>query len=51
MAIIVYVVSPIRVRPYQRSAPSTAFVMPSINFWTKDEVVIVTPIRNYTVYQ
>ncbi|CAF1431680.1 unnamed protein product [Rotaria sordida] len=47
----VYVVSPIRVRPYQRSAPSTAFVMPSINFWTKDEVVIVTPIRNYTVYQ
>ncbi|CAF3711314.1 unnamed protein product [Rotaria sp. Silwood1] len=47
----VYVVSPIRVRPYQRSAPSTAFVMPSVNFWTKDEIVIVAPTRNYTVYQ
>jgi len=46
----VYVVSPIRVRPYQRSAPSTAFVMPSQNFWKKDEVVIVAPTRNYTVY-
>ncbi|CAF2689474.1 unnamed protein product [Rotaria sp. Silwood2] len=45
----VYVVSPIRVRPYQRSAPSTAFVMPSINFWNKDEVVVVSPQRNYTV--
>ncbi|CAF1643615.1 unnamed protein product, partial [Adineta ricciae] len=45
----VYVVSPIRVRPYQRSAPSTAFVMPSVNFWGKDEVLVVTPQRNYTV--
>jgi lysophospholipase-3 len=45
------VVSPIRVRPYQRSAPSTAFVMPSTNFWDKDEVVVVSPQRNYTVHQ
>ncbi|UJR31414.1 hypothetical protein I4U23_018907 [Adineta vaga] len=45
----VYVVSPLRVRPYQRSAPSTAFVMPSVNFWGKDEVVVVTAQRNYTV--
>jgi lysophospholipase-3 len=45
----VYVVSPLRVRPYQRSAPSTAFVMPSINFWDKDEVIVVSPQRNYTV--
>ena len=44
-----YIVSPIRVRPYQRSVPSTAFVMPSVNFWSKDEVVVVTPQRNYTV--
>ncbi|CAF4526724.1 unnamed protein product [Rotaria sp. Silwood2] len=28
----VYVVSSIRVRPYQRSATSTAFVIPSVNF-------------------
>jgi lysophospholipase-3 len=47
----VYVVSPIRVRPYQRSAPSTAFVMPNLNFWEEDEVVVVSPIRNYTVHQ
>ena len=45
----VYVVSPIRVRPYQRSAPSTAFVMPSVNFWAEDEVIVVGPQRNYTV--
>jgi lysophospholipase-3 len=45
----VYVVSPLRVRPYQRSAPSTAFVMPSVNFWDKDEVIVVSPQRNYTV--
>ena len=42
--------SPIRVRAYQRSAPSTAFVMPSQQFWDKDEVVIVSPGRNYTVH-
>ncbi|CAF1525460.1 unnamed protein product [Adineta steineri] len=46
----VYVVSPIRVRPYQRSAPSTAFLMPSFNFWDKNEVVVVSPKRNYTVH-
>nr|BAJ99511.1 predicted protein [Hordeum vulgare subsp. vulgare] len=46
----VYVVSPIRVRPYQRSAPSTAFVMPSVHFWKDDEVVVVSPGRNYTVH-
>ncbi|CAF0944065.1 unnamed protein product, partial [Didymodactylos carnosus] len=45
----VYVVSPIRVRPYQRSAPSTAFVMPSPNFWSADEVLVATPFKNYTV--
>jgi lysophospholipase-3 len=47
----VHVVSPIRVRPYERSAPSSAFVMPSLKFWNKDEVVVVSPVRNYTVYQ
>jgi len=47
----VYVVSPIRVRPYQRSAPSTAFVMPSLNFWNESEIVVVAPTRNYTVRQ
>jgi hypothetical protein len=43
-------VSPKHARAYQRSAPSTAFVMPSIHFWNSDEVVIVAPKRNYTVY-
>jgi len=47
----VYIVSPIRVRPYQRSTPSTAFLMPSVNFWNEDEVVVVSPVRNYTVRQ
>ncbi|CAF1345406.1 unnamed protein product [Rotaria magnacalcarata] len=42
-------VSPIRIRPYQRSAPSTAFVMPSVNFWGEDETIVVAPKRNYTV--
>lgn len=25
--------------------------MPSVNFWEKDEIVVVGPIRNYTVHQ
>ncbi|CAF0766669.1 unnamed protein product [Didymodactylos carnosus] len=45
----VYVVSPIQVRPYQRSAPSTAFVMPSPNIWSKEDVLVITPSKNYTV--
>ena len=49
LAFKVYIVSPVRVRPYQRSAPSTAFVMPSVNFWNKDEVIVVSPQGNYTV--
>ena len=30
--------------------PSSAFVMPSLNLWNKDEVVVVSPKRNYTVH-
>lgn len=45
----VIVVSPIRVRPYQRTAVSTAFLMPSDRFWSKDEIIVSRPSRNYTV--
>jgi lysophospholipase III len=45
----ILVVSPIRVRPYQRSAPSTAFLMPSDQFWDENEVLVSRPSRNYTV--
>lgn len=46
----VIIVRPLAARPYQRSAPSTAFLMPSYNFWGADEVLVSRPKRNYTVY-
>ncbi len=45
----VVVVKPIRLRPYQRSATSTAWLMPSSEFWSSDEVLVSRPERNYTV--
>ena len=45
----IFVVEPIRVREYQRSAPSSAFLMPSDKFWSPDEVIVSRPSRNYTV--
>jgi lysophospholipase-3 len=45
----ILVVTPIRVRPYQRSATSTTFLMPSDTFWNEDEVLVSRPSRNYTV--
>jgi len=44
------VVRPIAVRPYQRSAPSTAWLMPSHSFWAYDEVLVSRPSQNYTVH-
>ncbi|CAF0721102.1 unnamed protein product [Brachionus calyciflorus] len=46
----IIVVKPISVRSYQRSAPSTAFLMPNDRFWTRDDILVTTPFRNYTVY-
>jgi lysophospholipase-3 len=45
----IIVVKPLNVRSYQRSAPSTAFLMPSDKFWAADEVIVSRPGRNYTV--
>jgi len=33
----IIVVKPLTARPYQRSAPSTAWLMPSDRFWGSDE--------------
>lgn len=45
----IIVVQPLTARPYQRSASSTAWLMPSDRFWKSDEVLVSTPDRNYTV--
>ncbi|KAL8603156.1 hypothetical protein ACOMHN_059328 [Nucella lapillus] len=46
----VFVVNPLTVRPEQRGMPSTAWLMPSLRFWNRSEVVVITEHRNYTVY-
>ncbi|XP_045194127.2 phospholipase A2 group XV-like [Mercenaria mercenaria] len=43
------IVKSINVRREQRSMPSTAWLMPSDEFWDPDEVLVVAPTRNYTV--
>ena len=43
------IVKSINVRREQRSMPSTAWLMPSDEFWKPDEVLVVGPTRNYTV--
>lgn len=45
----IIVVKPLTARPYQRSASSTAWLMPSDKFWAADEILVSTPNRNYTV--
>lgn len=45
----IIVVKPLTARPYQRSASSTAWLMPSDQFWDADEILVSTPERNYTV--
>lgn len=38
-------------RGAQRTYPSTAFLLPSNNFWSKDEIIVSCPDKgNYTVY-
>ncbi|CAL1538478.1 unnamed protein product [Lymnaea stagnalis] len=45
----VVLVKPTIVREEQRSMPSTAFLMPSDQFWKPSEVLVVTDKKNYTV--
>ena len=45
----VIVVKPLAARPYQRSAVSTAWLMPSSQFWSDDEILVSQPKQNYTV--
>lgn len=45
----VYIVNPLSVRPFQRSIPSSAWLMPYDTFWKKDEILIYAPHYNYTV--
>lgn len=42
-------VNALKARALQRSLTSTAFLMPSNQFWNKSEVLIQTAKRNYTV--
>ncbi|PIK61798.1 putative group XV phospholipase A2-like [Apostichopus japonicus] len=43
------VINPLVVRPAQRTYPSSAFLMPSDTYWSANEVLIITPKKNYTV--
>lgn len=45
----VIVINSLTVREEQRSCPSTAFLMPSSNFWEASDPLVVTPEKNYTV--
>ncbi|XP_005094704.1 phospholipase A2 group XV isoform X2 [Aplysia californica] len=45
----VVIVNPLKVRPEQRAMPSTAFLMPTDQFWQPSEVLVQTEKRNYTV--
>uniref|UniRef100_A0A0B6ZGM7 EF-hand domain-containing protein n=2 Tax=Arion vulgaris TaxID=1028688 RepID=A0A0B6ZGM7_9EUPU len=45
----VIIVNTNKIRPQQRSMPSTAFLMPDSQFWSASEVLVSTPDKNYTV--
>ena len=45
----VYVLDPLTARPFQQSMPSTAWLMPSPDFWKSSEVLVTGPKGNYTV--
>ncbi|KAL5968000.1 Phospholipase A2 group XV, partial [Taenia solium] len=46
----IYFGNPLWYREMQRSMPSLAFLLPDPRLWSKDEVVIYSPIKNYTVH-
>ncbi|BFZ12763.1 hypothetical protein BsWGS_15802 [Bradybaena similaris] len=45
----VIIVNTIKIRPQQRSMPSTAFLMPSAQFWAPSDILVRTFEKNYTV--
>lgn len=45
----VFVVNALTARAQQRSMPSTAWLMPSNQFWNDSEILIYSPHHNYTV--
>ncbi|VDM30985.1 unnamed protein product [Hydatigera taeniaeformis] len=46
----IYFGNPLWYREVQRSMPSLAFLLPDPRLWPKDEVVIYTAAKNYTVH-
>ncbi|XP_047497835.1 phospholipase A2 group XV-like [Penaeus chinensis] len=44
----IYVISSLKVRAEQRSAPSLAFLLPSSDLWGPDDVLVETPTKNYS---
>ena len=44
-----FLVNPLTVRAQQRTYTSNAFLMPSREFWSADEVLVKTPKRQYTI--
>jgi lysophospholipase-3 len=45
----VFIVNPLSARPEQRAMPSSAWLMPSDDFWSANETLVISPKRNYTV--
>lgn len=45
----VHLINALTVRGEERTNPSTAFLMPSDNFWEPDEILAYTPNRNYSI--
>lgn len=44
----IYVISSLKVRAEQRSAPSLAFLLPSSDLWGPDDILVETPTKNYS---
>ncbi|XP_077982813.1 lysosomal phospholipase A and acyltransferase-like [Glandiceps talaboti] len=44
-----FVVNPLKLRPAQRTYPSTAFLWPNDKYWDQDVVMVTTPSKNYTL--
>lgn len=45
----VIVVNPLTAREQQRSMPSTSWMLPYDTFWNDDEILVYSPVKNYTV--
>lgn len=45
----VYVIKQLTVRAEQRTCSSLSYVLPSDKLWAKDEVLVSTPTKNYTI--